>query len=356
MDNMIRTVAVTRLALFLAYLSSFGVPIVSAGQFPSHNLGEVSDVFFLNPLRGWVSASDQQAIFLTSDGGETWTRHLTPTGLYHITFIDPDAGWALGGTLDHDSRPSLGVFRTENAGRTWNLVSYINDVVPGEGGYINDIIFLNHQTGYLIGAQKGGNSIVLVTHNGGRTFSRIEELSGVFGGSRGIFSDKSGGVWITGNEHMIVSRDNGEHWQIRRPDNWNGGSVIEGGQFTDDVHGFAIGMRIFSTSDGGGHWTEVADSRQGQPFTAINFWDKEHGCVASDTRLLFCSTDGGQSWATRRVLPVSKNPQQPDGNRFFRMFFVHGGQVGWLLDYEGNLFKSTDTGGTWQPFHFPTNN
>jgi photosystem II stability/assembly factor-like uncharacterized protein len=348
-------VRITWLLLFLFDFSHFGTTFATREQIQGGELECVSDLYFLNSQFGWVSISDQQVVYSTSDGGETWSRHPTPTGLYRITFVDPSLGWALGGTSDQDSKPSLGVFKTKDAGRTWTLVSNIKEIAIGGREYLNGILFPDSKTGYLIGAKKGGYSIVLVTHDGGETFSRIEQLSGIFGASRGIFSDKTGGVWITGNESMALSRDNGKHWQDTKPDKWKGGSVIEGGQFANERRGFAVGMRIFSTSDAGSHWEEIVDSKEGQPFGAIHFWDNDHGCAASNTTLLFCTSDGGNSWTKRRVLPVSKNPQQTNGKGFFRMFFMSGGRTGWLLDYDGNLHKTTDMGNTWQPFEFPKN-
>jgi photosystem II stability/assembly factor-like uncharacterized protein len=76
------------------------------------------DVFFADPLNGWV-VGNEGAMFQTVNGGKQWVdRTLAciktcsrPTDLLRIRFTDSKAGWVVG------ERGSI--FRTTDAGFTW---------------------------------------------------------------------------------------------------------------------------------------------------------------------------------------------------------------------------------------------
>ncbi|NMB83327.1 MAG: T9SS type A sorting domain-containing protein [Ignavibacteria bacterium] len=79
------------------YTNNGGLNWFKSQQFPRQNLGEITDMFFLNEQLGWVIG--QSGIFLmTSDKGITWEQiNITENRLYSISFIkDKSLGFIFG--------------------------------------------------------------------------------------------------------------------------------------------------------------------------------------------------------------------------------------------------------------------
>ena len=73
----------------------------------------------LSPFNSlWVTGSSQQALFVSQDGGKTWTDHSGKQNLWLRAVAFPDAkhGWAVGGNET--------VLHTGDGGSTWSLQTY----------------------------------------------------------------------------------------------------------------------------------------------------------------------------------------------------------------------------------------
>jgi photosystem II stability/assembly factor-like uncharacterized protein len=110
------------------------------------------------------------ALFVTTDGGQTWSRWRTPESVLDASdFVDATDGWLLmtpSNTSDHDS--SLWV--TRNAGRTWTDLGLQTEL----GGLNLD--FLTAQIGWAYPSeilQPPSGPELLWTIDGGRTWSAI---------------------------------------------------------------------------------------------------------------------------------------------------------------------------------------
>src|SRR5262249_21843278 len=116
-----RTGASLRILCLLLSLTTVS-PLTTAERNQPHRFADletISDLFFVDDVHGWVAISGKQTVYSTADGGKTWSRNGTPTGLYSLTFIDSSIGWALGGTSSQEGN-SIGVFKTIDGGHTWN--------------------------------------------------------------------------------------------------------------------------------------------------------------------------------------------------------------------------------------------
>ncbi len=167
--------------------------LLQIGVTYGHN---VSSIFFLNEMTGWAVKSDQllkttngglnwtsihsypnfypflpeiqviseQKIWLqiccylyrTTDGGSSWVQCNTIPSAEgrKIKFFPSDVGYCVASTYAGK------VYKTTNGAQQWqeiNLPSY----------YINNLYFLNEQTGWLI----GNNGTILKTTTGGITFA-----------------------------------------------------------------------------------------------------------------------------------------------------------------------------------------
>jgi len=80
-----------------------------------------STIDFIDVNHGW--ASDGTFLYVSSDGGQHWTR-LSPSGSFqHITdldFVSTDLGWAIGATGSNVST----LLKTVDGGHTWAVIPY----------------------------------------------------------------------------------------------------------------------------------------------------------------------------------------------------------------------------------------
>lgn len=191
---------------------------------------------------------------------------------------------------------------------------------------LTSVRFANAKTGWAAG--HGGT--ILSTQDGGKTW--VRQLDGV----------KAAGLVLAqataqGNERAIKDAQR---------------LVADGADkpfldlhFFDDRHGLAVGAYnlAFSTRDGGLTWvplTGLLDNPQAMHLYAV----RARGTtvvIAGEQGLVLLSGDGGASF--RRI-------ETPYAGTFFTAELSHDGAI-WLGGLRGNIWRSTDAGGSWQAMH-----
>jgi photosystem II stability/assembly factor-like uncharacterized protein len=106
----------------------------------------IHDIHFLDDKNGWFTDNwllsstihDSSSVYITTNGGETWTHQSSLHGLIleNIQFVDTKNGWVSDVTK---------IFHTNNGGESWKL-QYQNE----DMGFIKDIFFLNKSNGWAI--------------------------------------------------------------------------------------------------------------------------------------------------------------------------------------------------------------
>ncbi|HEV2199672.1 MAG TPA: hypothetical protein VGR73_07615 [Bryobacteraceae bacterium] len=215
---------------------------------------------FLDAARGWIARrgnlADEPDMIGTRDDGQHW-QSVSQQFLQSMQFIDDFRGY---GTL------ASGFFRTNDGGRSW-----VETKIPNIR-FIDRMVFLTPDNGWIAGSD-GKDFIVLRTVNGGRDWEQSrttppqppERVRDLF------FFDQQRG-WLT---------------------IWNQGE----------------GTYLYSTVDGGKHWTPDPDlSFQGKDKMAniVRFTSRERGFVfflegKGQSRLAY-TTDGGTHWH-KQALP-----------------------------------------------------
>lgn len=224
-------------------------------------------------------------VFKTTDGGVTWApvtdKYFGGTiGAIAVSESNPDIVYV--GTGESDIRGNVshgdGVFKTTNAGRTWDYVGLRDSRQIGRirvHPKNPDIVYVA-ALGHVWGpnAERG----VFKTTDGGKTWRKI------------LFRSDSAGA-----EDLVLDPSNPDViyatvWHAyRRP--WQ---LVSGGS----------GSGIFKSTDGGEHWTEITRNRglpQGMigkagitvsPAKPRRLW----ALVEADSGGVFRSDDGGNTW------------------------------------------------------------
>jgi photosystem II stability/assembly factor-like uncharacterized protein len=298
---------------------------------PPHTvLTRESIAAFLTASLAWVTIPQTNGtttrVFWTADGGQTWQQStVQATFLKQITFTDSQHGWILAGWgATGGAAEAVGVFRTSDGGKTWSNVSNAlpastDTPPPGHlpyGGRKSGIHFLNTTTGWITGTAVVNDLFWLfVSHDGGATWNQqlLSLPPGVPSAqlsfnSPTFFSDTDGVLpiifsdLITGRgiaTDIYVTHDGGATWKSTMPLPTAFGTL----DFVDMQHGWATdGMMLYSTSDGGQHWTKLSPGANFKQVTGLSFVSSSTGWAiggqSKTPSFLLKTTDGGTTWTS----------------------------------------------------------
>lgn len=281
-----------------------------------------------------------------------WTLIDTGAQTYidHIFFVDENLGFTGGywGT----------VLRTRDGGDTWEKLDF------WRFSTIQDIQFLNADTGFVVG-HDWGNGYIFKTTDGGDTWTQQttpSPLSSIF-----MTSDSTG---LAAGRHGAIYRtdDGGETWVLKESgtDLWLGNvyfldattAVVAGGRRDSPGRRFGITTEgiILRTTDGGETWSVARGEEEGDPgwleILGFSFVDAMTGFAVAGAccfrrggaSYLLRTTDGGQTWSPPELIP--------GGRGLHKILFLDastGYLVGGGVDpgTGGLIFYTTDGGQTW---------
>lgn len=287
---------------------------------------QLTDVFFVNELKGWVSGA-AGTILHTKDGGDTWTVQLggdpqSPLPKVHsLRFIDETHGWA----VMEDKK----LLRTTD-GENWQEYGRI-----GEDYGWKDYVFTSPTSAVQILSQQ----YTKVTHiaqskDGGLTFQQVHPSCQVTLEIEGL-RRKVGCVLLTLH---FVSPEVG--YAVGATESAIGATE-------------APAIVILKTTDGGGSWAEHAIVENvAKPYESwydpqqIFFADENNGVLVLQwSKKFLVTSDGGRTWEAR-IAAVNGPVKFADP------------QVGWSFDIRSggrNLSFTTNGGKLWttRPIKFP---
>jgi photosystem II stability/assembly factor-like uncharacterized protein len=113
------------------------------------------------------------------------------------------------------------------------------------------------------------------------------------------------------------------------------GSPLNGVTFLDGETGWAAGLGIFHTDDGGATWRSQPTGMI-EDFNAISFVDEDYGWAVGQDATILHTTDGGASWQRQHsdaIYPL------------YDVFFIDR-DVGWAVGFK-DVLHTTDGGTTW---------
>jgi len=267
--------------------------------------------FFLDPDRAWVAqtsaATLQIDFFGTSDGGRTWQQVASVSGSdvgflpTQLDFIDPFHGWFAG------TKPGLGLglYSTDDGGHSWKPVA----IHPGlQDTGCRSMEFSSVSTGWIVCNSAQGESILLVTHDGGADWEGQPlpvSIKNHVAFDPPVFFDPKHGIFVLHDDPaaLLITSDGGATWEPRSLPGESGLGAVD---FIDTTRGWAIaGGTLHSTDDGGAGWVQMRTnlnlSIPGDSVGALYFFGQKIGFAVvlnSDggASQLLKTTDGGYSW------------------------------------------------------------
>ncbi|HEV3229438.1 MAG TPA: YCF48-related protein [Solirubrobacteraceae bacterium] len=301
-------VLASALAAGAALAAASSVSVSSSGWSwgnPSPQGNKLNAIDFLNATTGFA-AGDNGTALRTDDAGATWSGLATGTAgqLTRLQIVNANTLVVGGGA-------GCVLRRSADGGKTFTRI-----FVPTETNCpdkVQAFSFVDPQTGFLLLT----DGSVLVTHDGGQSFTRETAVPGTAAASGGgnlvpedvhFTTATSGLVFLTtgaaqGSSSAYFTTDGGVSW--KPVGNVDSGTVTRM-YFLDPLNGYATGPNtLLRTTDGGNTWKSMAAGAN-NTLTSIRCSDPSTCLltVAAGDKLLR-TTDGG---ATVNQITPSSSP------------------------------------------------
>jgi len=182
----------------------------------------LNEVTFVDAQHGWAVGStgaaydESPVIVATSDGGATWKSQNAHTmdgyeGLYSVSFIDAQRGWAVGGRgLATNGSGYPAILATQNGGVTWSAQDASSAV---KDGFLGSVTFIDAKNGWAVG----------------HSTRRVDGMPGF------AFSSL-----------ILATADGGASWHKQRTNDTEG---LSGLDFIDATHGWVVGSTFNDATD-----------------------------------------------------------------------------------------------------------
>lgn len=138
----------------------------------------IYSIFFTDEKKGWLcggykgdsgNPTQHAVIFITTDGGSSWTEQFRETGktLYSIYFIDENNGWAVGSKRY--------VYRTVDGGKTWIMQTEFGGASWQDYRNIYKVQFISKNVGFIF-MNENDYKLIYKTIDGGNSWTELYNI------------------------------------------------------------------------------------------------------------------------------------------------------------------------------------
>jgi photosystem II stability/assembly factor-like uncharacterized protein len=280
---------------------------------PSGATASLRGISAVNDKVAWASGTG--GTFLrTIDGGATWHAGVVP-GAAKLDFRGIQAFSPERAILMSSGEGALSsIYGTEDAGAHWKLLFMNSD----PKGFYDSIAFTDARRGMVFGDPVEGRFVILITSDGGKTWTRTgfpasPAGEGAFAASNTALVIRGPDAWVAtggiGGSRAGRLSSNGEHCcklaqlPIRHEADAAGVFSIA---FSDALHGIAVGgdyskpaesmHNVAITNDGGITWTEPKGAHPRGYRSAVAWLPQQKIFLTTGTTGSEISRDNGQNW------------------------------------------------------------
>ena len=224
-------------------------------------------------LAGNFNGYGQSGLFRTADGGNTWTRVLSPGGFTGVTAVmfdvkDPTIAYAgIGGYYSSSTIATASVYKSTDSGQTWTSIAGSGTTgVPLPSAVLRTALTETSDGKTLFAAFANSNfsapGTIYSTTNSGTSWTQIQVPNATvldwYSNAIAVSPTNSSVLFIAGSG-LYQSIDGGQTWSASN-------------QVYPDEHGFAFsadGTKMYVADDGGIYVT-ATPTIANPPFSAIN--------------------------------------------------------------------------------------
>jgi len=226
-----------------------------------------------------VLATGDNNLFISHDGGQSWETHVVPG-------VDIESSYFTSSDTGHVACRDGSILKTTDGGLNWSITESVNHT-PAE---FFDICFVNSQLGFASRA----HSDLLRTSDGGESWGEVNAyLEAAFDIH---FINETNGYLAGLGGSIFKTTDSGISWDWAGFQGLTGDTDLYGIYFLNEDKGFAVGQRgrITRTIDAGETWEDYAPS-----YNYIHQIEvTPNNTLYALGEKLFKSSDGGQNWDT----------------------------------------------------------
>lgn len=282
-------------------------------------------------------------VFRSDDAGKTW-KSIGLEGTHHIGRIavhptNPDIVFVAALGSFYSPSEERGIYKTENGGKTWEKVVYVNERVGG-----NDVIFaptdpsiLYASTWYCSEDKAGPGGTLHKSTDGGNTWKVINNgfPKGEMNGRTGLavshqngnkvyaFTDNVNAGYEKGSGEVYLTLDGGESWEKTHQKNLKILNTF-GEVFTDcfvnpvdDNEIYVLGISVLKSRDGGKNFESLKGTVEHIQPSPANFFHLDHHemwinpsnpnhIIVGNDGGVYISYDIGATWMHYNNLPVGE--------------------------------------------------
>lgn len=287
-------------------------------------------VQFVSEATAYMAGVDGLVRF-TADAGDSWTTRKpesTPT-LWHLYFVDEQTGWVTGS--------SGNILKTTDGGQTWT------DQRPDDNRETNRAVFALDSDRVFTG---GGLGHLMHSEDGGQTWTNYASYDALppstiysvhFSDEETGWMGSQGGSFWSPTYELFTTSDAGETWQEH--DGLELDFRVQSIHFAGVDYGWVAGRggRIMHTDDAGETWADQHSGTE-EHLNALFFFDAQTGWAVGDNSTVIYTDDGGDTWQ-----------EQSAGNTddLNDIYFIDA-DTGWLVGDDGIIRKTSDGGATWE--------
>ena len=289
----------------------------------------LTSIFLNNSGHGWV-VGFKGVIFISEDDGNSWAQILSGNkygcvgdNLYSVFCTNENIGWATGYRNGCGGSGGGLIFKTIDGGKIWKTQLYVQIGY----GLIKSVYFINENFGWAVGDQ------FYRTTDGGENWI---SGSGMDGSSVFFINQNIG--WVTSDDYstgIYKSTNGGITWVEKS-------SISSSSVYFFDINkGWAVGEggSILKSTDGGETWVSKTSGTTND-LNCIKFYDQNLGMCVGNAGITLLSTDGGESWS----------PQVSGTNNNLKTIAFTNSTSIWIAGSNGIILNSTDLGSNWTSY------